>query len=255
MSEETLVSPVAETQNPAPESTEKPELVTPGTEAPETQEDSKPDDPVAKIQARFDRRISKATAARYQAEARAQQAEQRAQEVAARLAQYEQQTEESPQITPDKVLPIAQQIAAHWREQERVKDSVQKVLTEGKGLEGFDAACNAVNEELPFYDQQNGAPTPFLRVVMECEAPAKVLHYLGTNPDVASELSDLTPTQQARRLARIEADLSKEVEPAKSNAPRPVTPVKASGGGPKDPLAMTDAEFAAWRKEQIKSRR
>jgi hypothetical protein len=245
-----LVPPVAETQNPAAEPTQ-PEVVAPETDTPEQAPDEHADESVRAIK-RMERRIQKLTADKYQTRAEANQAKAEAEELRQKLAQYEQQPDPQ-QITPEKVLPLAQQIAAQMREREKVVDSVRSVMSEGRKIEGFDAACNAVNEEVPFYDER-GQPTPFLRVIMERDAPAKVLHYLGTNLDVAAELADMTPTRQAVRLDKIEAELSRPVEQRQSNAPKPVTPVKAGGGGPKDPSSMTDAEFAKWRREQIKAR-
>ena len=61
----------------APAQTDTPEVVTPDADpiAESAQTDT---DPTAKLQARFDRRIGRATAARYQAEARAEQEATRA---------------------------------------------------------------------------------------------------------------------------------------------------------------------------------
>lgn len=241
----------------APEQTQTPEVVTPDAEQSQedTHEGGKEADPTAKLQARFDRRIGRATAARYQAEARAEQEAARARELAERLAQYEQQPQESEAAIPrDKVLPLAQQLAAQIRQQEKVVESVRAVLEKGKTLEGFDQACNAVDAEVAFYDRA-GRPTPFLQTVMECADPARVLHHLGRNPDLAADLADLTPTQQARRLDRIEAELSKPAETKTSAAPKPITPVKGGGGGAKDySPEMSDAEYAAWRQAQKKAR-
>lgn len=249
MEQETLVSPSAETQNPAAEQTETPEIVTPETET-QTEPEAKADDADKSIK-RLERRIDRLTAARYQTAAEAQQARKEAEELRARLAQYEQQ--ETPEtLTPEKVLPIARQMAEFIRTQERVQDRVKSVMTAGKALEGFDEACNAVNDELPFY-APNGAPTPFLGVVMECESPAMVLHHLGRNPDLAEELSRLTPTQQARRLDRLESELNKKPEPKASNAPKPIEPLKGTGGGSnKDPSDMSFKEFVAWRNKHLK---
>lgn len=252
MEQETLVPPVAETQNPATEPTETPEVVTPETET-QTEQEPKAEDADRTVK-RLERRIDRLTAARYQTAAEAAQARKEAEELKARLAQYEQQEPQQETLTPEKVLPIARQMAEYLRTQERVQDRVQQVMKAGKALDGFDAACNAVNEELPFYSQ-NGAPTPFLGVVMECESPAVVLHHLGRNPDLAEELARLTPTQQARRLDRLEAELNRKPEPKASNAPKPIEPLRGTGGGAnKDPAQMSDAEFAKWRRAQIAQR-
>lgn len=255
-----MVEP-APTENNSPELTQTPEVVTPETDAEPSAEDTQQghDDPVAKLQARFERRIGRATAARYQEAARAAQAEQRARDLEARLAQYEQQqTGQQPEaLTPEKVLPLAQHLAQQIRQQERVVESVRKVLDSGRSLEGFDAACNAVDAEISFYDNA-GRPTPFLSTVMECESPAKVLHHLGRNPELVAEMADMTPTQQARRLDRLEAALNKPAEPKVTAAPKPLAPLK---GGPAASNQytyrpdMSDREFAQMRAAQMKARR
>ncbi len=223
--EETQVAPDAATQNLAPVLAETPEVAAPESANPEAPVENPPeDDPRDKTVQSLQRRVNRVTAARYQEQARAQQLANEAEQLRQRLAQYEQQPQQ-PALTPEKVLPIAQQLAAQIREQEKVRDSVSSVLAKGRTLEGFDKACNAVAEEIPFY-AQDGKPTDFLRVVLECDAPEKVLHYLGTNPDVASELADLSPTQVARRLDRIERDLAKPPEPKATTAPKPIQPVK-----------------------------
>lgn len=240
----------------APAQTQTPEVVTPDAEhsQEDTHEGGKEADPTAKLQARFDRRIGRATAARYQAEARAEQEATRARELADRLAQYEQQPQQTEAISPEKVLPLAQQLAQQIRQQEKVVESVRAVLEKGKTLEGFNEACNAVDAEIAFYDRA-GRPTPFLQTVMECADPARVLHHLGRNPDLAADLADLTPTQQARRLDRIEAELTKPAEPKTSAAPKPIAPVRGGGSGAKDySPEMSDAEFNAWRQAQKKAR-
>lgn len=247
---ENTVSPSAETQIQADAPTETPEIVTPEPET-QTEPEAKADDADKSLK-RLERRIDRLTAARYQTAAEAQQARKEADELRARLAQYEQPETQPETLTPEKVLPIARQMADYLRSQERVQDKVQSVMAAGKALDGFDQACNNVNEELPFY-APNGAPTPFLSVVMECESPAVVLHHLGRNPDLAEELARLTPTQQARRLDRLESELNKKPEPKASSAPKPIEPLKGTGGGAtKEPSDMSYKEFVAWRNKHLK---
>lgn len=242
-----------------------PAVVTPEVADPETvQEDStdepkaeKPEDEHQATIRRMERRIAKLTASKYQTAAQAEQAQRQAEEMRQRLAQYEQGTDQpQQQIRPEDVIALADRIAEAKAERQKVVGTVQSVLKEGRDLEGFDAACNAVNSEIPFYTQQ-GDPTPFLRVVLECDAPAKVLHYLGTHLDEAEELGSMTPTQAARRIARIEDRLGRVEEPKPTSAPKPIAPVSGAGGSGinKEPSAMSDREFAEWRRRQIAQRR
>ena len=238
----------AEQVAPVVAENETPEVATPETEqqeeSPEAKAEAERQRAIRNLQRRVDRKHAQAAAA----EERARLAEQRAAELEARYRGEEQDQEA---ITPEKVLPIAQQLAAQIAEVESLRNRVTDVLSKGKGLEGFDAACNTVNEEVPFYDQQ-GRPTPFLREVLDCDSPHAVLHHLGRNPDLAAEFAGLSPTKVARRLAVLEAELSKPKEPKQSTAPKPVTPVRASAdtGGLSDNLSPEE-----WARRFYKMRR
>lgn len=248
---ETQVSPAPETQNPAPELAVTPEVANPEASTEHTDEPKEQVDPADKAVKGLLRRVDRLTAAKYQEQARAQQAAQEAEQLRQRLAQYEAPSDPE-QLTPERVLPLAQQMAQQMREQERTRDTVSAVLIKGKAIEGFDAACNTVNEVMPFYER-NGSPSGFLRAVLEGDAPEKVLHYLGSNPDVAEELAGLSPTQVARRLDRIERKLSEPAEPKTSTAPKPVTPLRGNSrdvGGLSDDLPLDE-----WNKRFNKMRR
>jgi hypothetical protein len=239
MIQETNVSPAEETQNPSAELAETPEVANPenveSTEqnpAPEKSEESD----VERERKRFQRRIDRRTAELYR-----ERAEREA--LAQRLAQYEQQPREEAGKQPDP-MELAREIAAR----ERFDEKCNAIAEQGsKKFKDFDAALRTVAAEAgPLFDGK-GKPTPLMQVVMEAEAPAAVLHYLGTNPDLAADLADLSPTQLARRLDRIEREMADAGKASVSSAPRPLTPVKASGSATKDPSQMTDAEYRAWR--------
>jgi len=247
--DETQVAPDAATQNQAPELAETPEVATPEASTEQTEQPKEPDTADKAVKGLL-RRVDRLTAAKYQEQARAQQAAQDAEQLRQRLAQYEAPSDKE-QLTPESVLPIAQQLAQQLREQERTRETVQSVLSKGKTLEGFDAACNTVNEVLPFYER-NGSPSGFLRAVLEGDAPEKVLHYLGSNPDVAEELAGLSPTQVARRLDRIEQKLSEPTPPKVSTAPKAITPVRSAArddGGLSDNLTTEE-----WIRRRNKAR-
>ena len=239
--EETQVSPAEETQNQAAALAEPPEVANPEASTEQPDQPKEQADPADKAVKGLLRRVDRLTAAKYQEQARAEQATRETEQLRQRLAQYEAPSEKE-QLTPESVLPIAQQLAQQMREQEKTRDTVSSVLSKGKTLEGFDAACNTVNEVLPFYER-NGSPSGFLRAVLEGDAPEKVLHYLGSNPDVAEELANLSPTQVARRLDRIEQKLGEPVAPKVSTAPKAIAPVRSASredGGLSDSLPLDE---------------
>ena len=171
-------------------------------------------------------------------EARAQQAEREREEVRQRLAQYEQPEQQQSQA-PDP-LSLAKEIAKI----ERVTEKANSIAKDGATrFENFKAALQVVSREAgPLFDQV-GRPTPLGEVCISADDPAALLHYLGSDPDLAAELADLTPIQQARRIARLEMEMSKPKEPPRSNAPKPLKPVKAVSSD----VALSDQDSAeAW---------
>lgn len=253
MTTETQVAPVAETQTPATELTQEvpQEVVTPDevvaehADEPAESEDSK-------SLKRMQRRIDKRTADLYRERAEKDQLAQRLAEVERRLQPAADETQPNSTALEKDVLTRAQQLAQEMTQQQKVTDSVGSVLKAGKALPGFDAACNAVAEDLPFYDDR-GKPTAFLSAVLEFDAPAQLLHHLGTHPDLAAELADLTPTQQVRRLDRIERELTSQ--PKTSSAPKPLAPVKPSAPDTSLSSAKSDEEWARMRDRELAERR
>ena len=240
MTEENTVSTGEETLNNTPATDENAEVVTPETdsqtEKPETQED-----PAAKSLKRLERRIDRVTAARYQAEAEREQARQEAAQLKARLQQFEQQEEQprQPQVDP---LQLANEIAT-VREITAKSNTIAKDGEAKFGKAEFAGALRTVQEEAGPLFTPKGTPTAIGEAVLSADEPAALLHYLGTNPDVAAELAELTPIQAARRIARIEIEMSKPVPPKESKAPRPITPVRASSaasGGLSDDLPIDE---------------
>jgi hypothetical protein len=147
--------------------------------------------------------------------------------------QQTRQSKPTPQVddepmTPERVQRFVEEeatrradaIASERMQQQAVQQTVQTILKEGKAIEGFDESVRAVHEEVPLFDEKTGRPSALFEAVSECDSPAKVLHYLGQNPDVAADLDGLTP--------------------------KPLTPVKPVGmRGAPDP---TDS--AAWIRHQ-----
>lgn len=246
MTLETNVSPAEETQNPAAELTQDtPEVVTPenveATEQ-ETAPEKVEEDDREKERKRFQRRMDRRTAELYR-----ERAEREA--LAARLAQYEQQKPQQEGERPQQADPY--QIARQIAETERFTEKCNAIADEGgKKFKDFDVALRNLASEVGPLVNDKGGPTDLMEVVLEAEKPVALLHYLGTNPDVAAELADLSKTQLARRLDRIEREMAQAGKPQVSSAPRPLTPVTGSGSAVKDQGQMSDAEWRANRLAQ-----
>lgn len=244
MTEEVAVLP--EPTQTAQETAPTPEVAEPETvETPEAHEGSDESDKSLK---RMERRIQRLTAAKYQTMAEAQNAKAEADSLRQKLAQYEQP--ETP-AGPDP-LALAREIARI----EKIAERSNTIAKDGAArFPQFEHAIQAIARDVgPLFDRV-GRTTGLGEAVLATDDPAAVLHAIGTDPDLAGELSEMSTIQQVRRIARLEAELGKTPEPKASTAPKPIAPVKGAGGGNKDPSQMSDAEFAQWRKEQIKARR
>lgn len=248
---ETVATSDATLNNSDAPTQDAPELVVPeaepnaGEQAQETQ--SPPKDDADKMRRSMQRRIDKRTADLYAARAEKDQLAQRLAAIEARLQGTTEQ--EAPAVDP---VALAREIATV----ERITERSNNVARDGeKRFSGeFRVALATVRDEAGELFHPSGKPTALGEAILDAEDPAGLLHYIGTNPDIASELQGLSAAAIGRRIGRIEAQMSAKPRQASSNAPRPHTPVKAAGGGPKDPATMSDAEFAAWRREQIKAR-
>jgi hypothetical protein len=224
----------------------------------EQQGEQKPDlTPEQRAMRKMERRIHTLTAGRGAAQREAEMLRERlAAFEAQRPAQAQQEgtePQQRPAIDPKEIDRIATQRAEELAHQRDIARRAQEVAKVGSKLDGFDDAVNTVAEEIPFADRA-GRPTPFIEAVLDSEAPAAILHYLGQNPEEAAEFVGLTPAQIGRRIAKLETKLATSPKQQTSSAPRPLKPVQPNGAGEKDPSRMTDAEFAAWRKTQIAKR-
>ena len=232
MTTEAIADAGAAAENLAPEAVETPEVT-----APETQEQQEAEaDPVKTLEkqiekerARAERRINAKHAQAAQARAEAQVLRDQLRQLQSRQPQGEDEP-----LTPERIQSFveqeatkrAQQIATQQREQDAIASTVNRIMSEGQKLAGFTEAVNAVHDEVPLFDANTGKPSALFEAISDCDKPAAVLHYLGTNPDAAAELDGLTPTRLARKLVAIEQAMAAAKAPKTSGAPRPLTPVR-----------------------------
>lgn len=139
----------------------------------------------------------------------------------------------------------AQEIARDTIERESIATKTKAMLKAGG--DGFRELALELAEEIPFIDR-NKRPTPFIKAVLDCDKPADVLRHIAGDHDLIADLADLTPTQLARRLTRIEIEIAKKPE-KRSSAPQPLEPVNGRGDTSRDPKGMSDAE---WREARLK---
>jgi len=239
------VSAVVETQIPTTAVVE-PEVTTPEANA-EAQETKPEETEAQRIEKRMQRRIDKRTADFYRVQAENER-------LARELEQTRQKPTEETQYDPEQIEQVVRTRAQEIARMERINDQCNTVAAKGaKEFEDFSDALKSLAQETgPLFDKR-GHPLPLMEVVLEADNPAKLLHHLGTHPDLAAELTDLTPTQLARKLDRIEREMTSQ--PQKSGAPKPLTPVKGTASNDELHSGLSDEEWIKRREKQLKAQR
>lgn len=238
MNTETTVAPDVATQNPASEPVQSPEVTTPETQAEETQPQSveTEESRAEKAAKALERRLGKRTADLYRTRAELERAERE-------LSQLRQQPSQEP-ASQEQIDP--HELAKELVRIERVNEKSNQIAKDGgKRFEKFlDVVAELQAEAGPMFDK-TGKPTALGDALLDADDPAGVMHYLGTNPEVAAELAELTPAQLGRRIGRIETDM--KAKPTISSAPKPLPPVKASASqsGPRD-----EDDIITWTKKE-----
>lgn len=237
MQNEEVTSPTPEV-NTAPDSTETTEIVTP---EPEQTSESKPperdkrDDTIARMRGRINQKHAEAAAAN-----------ERARMFEEQLAKAKP-AGERVEVDPDEIEKIVRTRASEIARAERLNERCNAVAEKGRtDFPDFADALAVMRDELPLFDKNNGA-TPALEAILEMDNPPALIHYLGKNPDIASELADLSPIQLTRRLDKIERELKPTRQP--SSAPKPLEPVRSSAS-PGEPDPKDTAKWIAWRNKQ-----
>lgn len=161
-------------------------------------------------------------------------------------------TEYNKQVARSEAIAVIQA--------ERAKEQQQQKVQSFRQREAEYMAKNPEYRDIVYGEAFMSVPLSAATAELIAESPdgpAIALH-LAKNLEVAAHLADLPPVQAAREIGRIEARLAKEAEKPKPLTTAPPPPPSIEAVEPaveKDPLKMSDAEFAKWRKRQIAQRR
>jgi hypothetical protein len=241
-----------------------------GAEAPESKPE-KVDDPIPKgVQKRIDRAVRQ----KYEAEARAKMLEERVAAMEARQTVPQQQQyradDQEPRIdnfdnfdqyVAAKAEYIAKkQIESTLSEREKRQQAEREATERTKTVDSWNKRIAAATAEMPDFEEvlaSSDVPMtpPMQQAIMESDIGPKLAYYLANNPEEAEKIAGMSPIGAIRTLGRIEERLATAKPAVKTtDAPPPIKPIGASAAVSKDPSKMSDAEFAAWRKQQIKAR-
>lgn len=128
------------------------------------------------------------------------------------------------------------------QEQSRAKDqqaTVEKIFTEARKIPGFD-----LDEfrELPISQAVADA-------IVASDVGAKVVAFLGANPDEADRIAKLSPVRQIAEIGKIEDKIA--AAPQVSKAPPPMKPVGGKGSANNgDPAKASMDEYIEQRRKQ-----
>lgn len=131
-------------------------------------------------------------------------------------------------------------------EQEKLQTQWEKRVSEAlTTYDDFEEV--ALSPEVPISE-------PMMAAILRSPKGADVAYHLGKHLDLAAEIAGLDPISAAIRIGELAASISKPTPKKTTGAPPPINPVVGRAITHKDPSQMTDAEFRAWRREQIKRR-
>lgn len=176
-------------------------------------------------------------------QARSEQSQQQPERIEVSRQEYEQNVERR-----------AGEVATRAIAQREIAARCNDVLDKGTAkYKNFTELVVAVGTELPLFDRDN-APTAALEEVLDSKAPIELLRYLGENPDIAAELSELSPRQLTRRLIALEAEIAKPTR-QRSAAPEPHEPEKPAASSPMPNPDKNPAAWREWRNKQEAAKR
>ena len=247
------------TQTPAPDASAKPET----QEAkPDANEEAEPKHPLPRgVQKRIDRltrdkyrlQAELEVARRQTPQAEAQPKPATGEPKADQYKSYEEYLEARAEWKAEQrvekrlgELRETAQRRAGQAEQEKLQAQWEKRV--GEALATYDDFEEvALSPEVPISE-------PMMAAILRSPKGADVAYHLGKNLDLAAQIAGLDPISAAIRIGEIAATLARPNPKKTTGAPPPINPVGGSARTTKDPSQMTDAEFAAWRREQIKRR-
>ena len=251
MTTETIAEAGATAETNAPEVETANKLETSQNDTPAEQtEASTETDPIKALEQRIEKERQRAERRINRKHAEAAAANERVRALEAQLQRYETPQEQAEQTsTPADIDRIATERAAEMLTVQQVTQRSNAVFSAGVKAFGdsFGEAVASVIEDAGPLVHQNGKPTPLGEAILDADKPEALLHYLSQNPDDAEQLRGLSPAQVGRRIARIEAAMA-TTEPKRSNAPKPLAPVKGvsapQGVDPSDTRRWIEAENA-----------
>lgn len=251
--DETASAPVDNTKE-----VEKPEPEGPlDLDAAETKAETEaPDDGQEKPKkSRFQERIDRLTADKYQAEREARHLRDQLEKLKSRQdPEYDPQDYEAAENARlRRVMREEQSSAIEIEAEQAARNAAERRAAI------FQARLEEAKETIPDLEQsmERFAQLPVTQesaeLIAESDKAAHIAHYLSRNPTLAYEIANMSPAMQGRAIAQIEHRVSLPTKKA-SKAPPPPPSVKPTSNSPLSKSAdqMSALEYLEWRQSQWK---
>lgn len=271
--EETPVDQVADSEPTEADNEGQSEPIEADKEATETEN--------RKQNPKLEKRFSELTKKRAEAEAKAAEAQRKAEELEARLRALEEgRTQAQPERTGNE-KPTPEQFVdafeyaealADWSAEQAVLRSKQEEANKKaqeerqKVLDSWSKRLESVKAEFPDYEEMVASSTVQVNdavrdAILESDVGPRILYELAQNDELAEKISKASPITALREIGKLEAKFEAEKSeakpksekpvPAKSNAPAPIRPLKATGSAVTGGTIGSDGEFhgtyAQWK--------
>ena len=254
------------------------EIIEEAQEAPEVEEEQQPEP--EKVPKGVQKRIDEITREKYEERRERQRAQERADRLEAELAalrngNYQQESRQLPNGAPDpdqypagRYDPDYLEALTDYKVQVRFEAQREQATLQQRRAAIQEAEIKA-RETYPDYAEASEeflthplARVPaFTNIIMDTDNPTDIAYYLGKNPLELDKISDMTPSQAARYIGRIEASLSEKPSASPKKASAAPKPISALSGA-KNTSVITDlsqaksmAEYNALRDKQLAAKK
>ena len=153
---------------------------------------------------------------------------------------------------------------AEWIEHQKTVETSkrQKQIESQKRTWKYQDACSEfAKTQTDFWQVSQNPDLPITsemgQVIVESEIGPEVAYYLGKNPDLATQISQLPAHKQYMEMGKLENEISSKKMPVNtiSKAPAPIKPVGNKSNVERSMADMDYDEFVKAREKQVAARR
>jgi hypothetical protein len=229
---------------------------------PSAEEEAKTTGKKKGIDKRFKELTSERELARQEADRERQariELENQLKEIQTRTEQSKKGAEVDPEPQPSQFGDMVEYYKAlsEWNTDKAMRERDQRELQarmdaeKARVMSSWNEKQNKFKSENPDYEEkvkqlQFPASQEVQDAILTSDFGAEVLYHLGKNPDLAKKIVEMPLTKALKELGKIEAQFESKPEEkpvvTKSNAPKPISPLKATSSAADTPIG-SDGQF------------